>query len=418
MPSMADFTDPAWLKARLQPLQTIASVDLESMSGAGGQSGDMQRIVMNFEDKSKSTYVLKRTKENGESQSITLGLAREGIFYNHHSEVFPSDSNFVAYLPQVFFSEGDLEEGTKTILMEDLSTAVQSGHLFGAGSPLNWGKDLTALTSGKGFNVEKLTVARITQLAFSAAATLHASCWQHAGLNDVHWLRASSWNRGEGRDSWVASQAHIAGMWTAVKAKIANAEDGSHFLACGESQDGVAWDPLVVDCLDASIARASEEAHGWETFQSEIRTRPFTLVQGDFHPANMMLCLPEAGRGEDEPRLVLVDWEVVGVGSGPQELGQYMISHTRPEVRAALERGALEAYYKELVQRNTAVAASLTWDACWEEYVAGGVGRWMWLLPLLARICPAKMAQYFHDQVKAFCQTHLITADNVPLPRA
>ena len=36
----------------------------------------------------------------------------------------------------------------------------------------------------------------------------------------------------------------------------------------------------------------------------------------------------EAAEGAaDEERVCFVDWEMVGFGSGPQELGQYLISH-------------------------------------------------------------------------------------------
>ena len=35
----------------------------------------------------------------------------------------------------------------------------------------------------------------------------------------------------------------------------------------------------------------------------------------------------------NKDELVLVDFEVVGVGSGPQDIGQYMISHLTPEKR-------------------------------------------------------------------------------------
>ena len=44
--------------------------------------------------------------------------------------------------------------------------------------------------------------------------------------------------------------------------------------------------------------------------------------------------------------LILLDWEMVGVGSGPQDIGQYMISHTAPEERRANEKMLVEHYYK------------------------------------------------------------------------
>jgi hypothetical protein len=40
-------------------------------------------------------------------------------------------------------------------------------------------------------------------------------------------------------------------------------------------------------------------------------------------------------------RLALVDWEATAVGSGPQDLGQFMVSHASPASRRALAPAAL-----------------------------------------------------------------------------
>jgi hypothetical protein len=47
----------------------------------------------------------------------------------------------------VLFAAADLDAGTQGVLLEDLSACVQLGLFFGGGSPLNWGKDLPALTA-------------------------------------------------------------------------------------------------------------------------------------------------------------------------------------------------------------------------------------------------------------------------------
>ena len=119
---------------------------------------------------------------------------------------------------------------------------------------------------------------------------------------------------------------------------------------------------------------------------------------------------------------------MVGVGSGPQDIGQYMISHTAPEERRANEKMLVEHYYEVLfaaIPSDSASASAsgsersstLTWELCWREYVHGGVERWVWLLALIAGTCPDVLTQYFHNQVEAFALDHEITVENIGMPR-
>ena len=207
------------------------------------------------------------------------------------------------------------------------------------------------------------------------------------------------------------------------------------------------------EALNKSPERASPERGGWAAYQAELAAQPFTLVHGDFHPANMLVArapraapapacasapasapasvpaaAPAPGTGPDshsEPApaaaagasLLLVDWEAVGVGSGPQDLGQYLLSHATPAERAALERPALEAYYAELTALNPAVAASMSLEQCWAEYRDGGLGRWIYFLTFDGFGGPPAVSQFFHDQVLAFVLDHGVGPETVPMPR-
>lgn len=286
-----------------------------------------------------------------------------------------------------------MESGLKDILMQDLTSAVQSGYFFGPFSPLNWGKDLPTLMRGWDVDIG-LNAASVTTLAFAAAAAAHAPFWnKYEELKHLPWLKCVHIDK----SLWMESQHQAAAAWAAERAKPVGS---------------IEWDPQLVACLEASLARAGSDAGGWETFQTELKTRPLTLVHGDFHPGNMMIA-----RDGSECRLHLLDWEVVGVGSGPQELGQYLISHASPQTRQEIWRPAVEAYYARLVTLNPSVADSMTLDDCVSEYVNGGAGRWFWFLPILAAMCPPKMVQYFHDQVLAFVNHHNITPETAPMPR-
>merc|ERR1740121_3361786 len=216
-------------------------------------------------------------------------------------------------LPEVLFAEGDMATGSKAILMEDLSTCVPSGRFFGSGNPNEWGKDLEKET--KGFAI---SAAEVIAQAYSAAAKLHAAFWAGQALlpradsaeaGEFSWLRGSDWLAGRSRETWEGSQQGVKGNWDTLKAGIA---DGS---------PKISWDPLVVECLDAAVGKTS-----WEAYQAELKTRPFTLTHGDFHPANLMVrpaaAPPDAADGTAAGTagghaLVLLDWEMVGLGSGP-----------------------------------------------------------------------------------------------------
>jgi hypothetical protein len=376
-----DPTDVAWLSAQLG--RPVASVAVTDLSDAGGLSGSMRRVTIHFENPSDAplSAILKTTAPGTEARSVELGLAREALFYAELGPELAAAADPVP-LPAVYASVGDLASGRRAVLLEDLGRGVQLGHLFGAGSPLNWGKDLEALRKGVA-----LTPAEATALAYSAAARLHARGWRRADLLARPYLRGVDLVQGGGRAAWDASQQFAVACWDAARGKGALAD----------------WDAHVVACVDAALAKAE-----WAAAQAEFQARPWTLVHGDYHPANLMLV---AGR------LVLLDFEVVGVGSGPQDLGQFAISHTAPALRAETERAAVAAYYAQLCELAPAAAAELSAEACWAEYVAGGVGRWMWLLPLLADMCPAPMARYFHDQVAAFIKDHSVDPANVPMPR-
>jgi hypothetical protein len=82
-------------------------------------------------------------------------------------------------------------------------------------------------------------------------------------------------------------------------------------------------------------------------------------------------------KGKSE--LKLIDWEMVGVGSGPQDLGQFVISNMDPADRRSNEKSLVRAYFDELIRSGVEGDENL-WDFCWTEYQVGGVERWLWFL--------------------------------------
>mmetsp|Transcript_4569 Transcript_4569/g.11542 ORF Transcript_4569/g.11542 Transcript_4569/m.11542 type:complete len:130 (-) Transcript_4569:78-467(-) len=121
--------------------------------------------------------------------------------------------------------------------------------------------------------------------------------------------------------------------------------------------------------------------------------------------------------------LVAVDFESVGIGRGPEDLGQYMISHLEPARREKLERQAVQDYYDTLVSARPEIKRALSMESCWRHYIRGGIKRWAFLLPLLATMgLPAPAVQYFLDQFDAFVRTHVTSKGGdidealVPMP--
>lgn len=369
------------------------------------KASSMTRVRVTFcqgENEREASKVDGVIGENGEMMMLKLsdgggkkhGLAREGIFYSEWSSLVSRDaySCISAILPRIFRSTGDMAASTKIILMEDLAAqgAIDLGYLFGPLNPNNWGKDIDSRIQS-GFN---LTPAQATDMAFSAIASVHAATWGKA--QSIPWLHGAAWFEGKDRELWEDSQRSVKSMWEAMKQNIAR---GTCKVTVRDE---------LVTCLDAAVAKAN-----WDTFQSEIAARPYCLTHGDFHPANIMV-RPKNSSGQHS--VAIFDWECVGIGSGPQDLGQFMISHTEPATRAAIERASVEKYYQKLKGLNPSI--EMTMSQCWEEYIAGGLGRWLWFIPLLVDMCPPKMGQFFVDQVTHFIETHGIVADNTPMPRA
>ncbi len=116
----------------------------------------------------------------------------------------------------------------------------------------------------------------------------------------------------------------------------------------------------------------------------------------------------------------VLDWEMVGLGSGPQDLGQYVLSNMSIEERRSCEEQIVKNYWEELTSHG--VDRDLfTWEECWNEYRIGGVERFLWFLvyfcgqpdgsPLL------KWGQFFHDQIADFLKDHNLKPTDFVQPR-
>ena len=381
----SDFSKVNWISDVLGI--TAVSGVLSPLLDAGGMIGEMRRLQVNCID-SCTNYVLKFVAAKSIGRSKSLGLAREAFFYLQFAK------RVAEIVPQVKLGYGNMDTGEKVILMADLSAYIQSGLYFGESNPNNWHKDLESITGVTDQETRRVLTKEIAIQAFEIAAKYHAMFWNDNSLLEFSWLRGSNWLKGEGAEEWLSHQNIAKVAWNTAIAKITS----------GDSTLKV--HPHLKACMDSSLAKVS-----WEDYQRNRESEDFvfTLVHGDFHPGNMMW------RRSDNS-LIVLDWEAVGLGSGPQDCAQYVISHMEPAERRLIESELVLKYYTSLIGLGV-TPERYPLARCWTDYIMGGVGRWVWLLAFLSNMCSAEVAQAFHDQLLAFILDHHISPENIPMPR-
>eukprot|EP00040_Diaphanoeca_grandis_P027478 m.156550 g.156550 ORF g.156550 m.156550 type:complete len:394 (-) comp31003_c0_seq2:1304-2485(-) len=321
----------------------------------------------------EKTFIVKK----GPQPSNNPGLAREACFYNEMGTA----PTLQGLIPDCFYAKSDMATGRKILILEDLSRGTVSGQLLGTSHPHTWEKraDVEAKTkTGPGAK------AVITS-TFEATAQLHANYWMSEAIQDLAWVLGRRNPSDDDKTKWETMTGYSYGLWQKAR----------------EGVEGLSWSPEFGAIMDASMDKLS-----WEDLVESKKKTVFTLVQGDFHPFNVMWV---------DDHAVLFDWEMVSAGSPGQELGQYMMN-IEIELRRDLEREVVTSYHTKLTGCGVR-AEECTMDALWQEYVFGGAAKWIWLLPILFDMFEKPKAQWFINQMAAFFKDHGITKDNVAQPR-
>lgn len=393
-----------WLWSKLdckhqQPQQQTCSVEDISNEGRLGTTcrEGVTLLVTLMEQDNRLQIVMKQISlENNSVITISrqLGLAREALFYKllaPHKIASESSS-----LPRIYYAHGDMKTGEKCILMEALLRDwLDSGILFGPGNPNNWKRNLPSMLAEAYGSDPIPSAAAVAKATFVAIAHTHAAFWKNKLLLEPskHWLRGQEWLQGQGKESWDASQNLIKGIWKSFVLK----ESGI---------DNIAWNPIVRAAVEKAVAGISWQAH-LDRLTADGR---WTLVHGDFWPGNVMLHTRDG-------TVRMLDWEMVGLGSGPQDLGQYVISNMNPLERRGCEHDLVRGYYEELVQNGVENEDDL-WNYCWKEYKVGGVERWLWyMVYFVGQPSLTDWAQFFHNQIASFMEDHKLTANDITQPR-
>lgn len=309
-----------------------------------------------------------------------------------------------------------MSDGSKIVFMEDLSSRyIDSGILFGPGNPNNWSRDLKTKIGNAYHTPSSIpTSFEVANQTFLAIANVHATFWKDSELlqEKYNWLRGSSWISGKGEDTWWASQRMLQSMWEKYLERERKKEDET---------ESIQWDPNLRDIVEKAMKCIS-----WESHRKRLNVDShFCLVHGDFWPGNVMIEKDETRTTvssstiptKDSRDLRLLDWEMVGLGSGPQDLGQYVLSNMDPRERRECEEQLIRNYYEKLVQLGV---RDLSWEYCWSEYTIGGLERWLWFLVYFCSQegpVMVKWAQFFHNQIKEFVHDHNIRPEHITQPR-
>jgi hypothetical protein len=402
-----------WLQAKTGIVATSCPVrDISNRQRQGATPRDGATLLLSLTDWSntpKRTLVIKQIPPSGQALSQRLGLAREGLFYKHLASQLATDKK--SGIPTIYYAEGDMESGQKCIIMEHLAKEgwVDSGIFFGPGNPNNWNRnlpDMLAACTGPS-SPPPPSSEEVALATFRAIAHTHAAYWKNESLlsSQYSWLRGHDWLQGKGRDTWEASQHMIRSIWEKCY------ESRSKKSSTEESNSGMSdieWNPIVREAVNKAVQGIS-----WEAQCQRLQVKGhWTLVHGDFWPGNVMWKIK--CRDADDNNLRLLDWEMVGLGSGPQDLGQYVLSNFDPTERRACERRLIQSYYKELQEAGF---TDVSWNYCWREYSVGGLERWLWFLVWFLGQEMFDWAQFFHNQIAEFMQDHALSAKDITQPR-
>jgi hypothetical protein len=307
---------PAWFSELFAASQTrdwpdrarVITVDASRVGT--GQVGDSVRFTLGWDSpEAGPTSVVGKFPSHDPQTRATARMVqtyeRECGFYSDlHRRV-------ALRTPDIFHVHIDPSTGDFTLIMEDLSEAVQGDQLAGCG--------LSAA----------LAIA-------DAAAGLHGPTWPMTDTcGDVAWLTAPD----------PTATAERAGLYRALA-------DG--FIERYRTR------------LDAAVAHAvrwlGERIEAVHAALVSLDAVEVCVVHNDFRLDNMLF-----GDGDSAPPLTTVDWQTVAGGYGPVDLAYATGSGMVPDVRERHETEVFERYLAQLQHHgvdglDTEAMRSQMWD--------------------------------------------------------
>jgi hypothetical protein len=209
-----------------------------------------------------------------------------------------------------FHAEWDPTTGDFTLLLEDLSPAVQGNQITGC-------------------DIDQ------ARLAVRELAALHAPRWADPSLHEHDWLT----RRNEGDSTFIV--ALYQQMWPAFALQY------GRYLTPEQLVLGEAFGSEIGRYLDGT-------------------TGPLTVTHGDYRLDNMMFGTSAGGYP-----LAVVDWQTPGHGVPWGDLSYFIGAGLLPPDRRSHERDLVELYREELGTRGVSVDRTEVWDQYERSAFAG-----------------------------------------------
>jgi thiamine kinase-like enzyme len=128
------------------------------------------------------------------------------------------------------------------------------------------------------------------------------------------------------------------------------------------------------DFVDFMADRLSAERRAlYEKIMAQAPRRPahaLTLAHGDAHFWNLL-----APRNPAEGRVLMIDWAVWHLNTGPSDVAYMLAQHWYPERRARFERPLLQRYHAQLLAHGI---TNYAWEHCWTDYRLSVVSLVLW----------------------------------------
>lgn len=277
-----------WLTAALTEaglLEGTAVVGVEAAPLGTGQMSDSFRVVLDYDGQTTApgSLVAKIASSDPSSRTTAVTLRSYEKEVRFYQQVAPQLS---LKLPTAYFAGIEAETGRFTLLLEDLSPAVQGDQLLGC--------DVVTATD-----------------ALDQLALLHATFWGSSALSGMDWLGGYS----EEETAFLISL--LPTLWAGF-------------------QDRYAAD------LDADVARAGGPLFDHLEAYLTPPTTPTTLVHGDYRLDNLLFA-PQGGV------VGIVDWQTCSLGAAMSDVSYFLGASLQPEERRRSEAELVRGYVDRLV---------------------------------------------------------------------
>lgn len=345
-PSSPKDVTPAWLtfvlrsRGVLRPTARIESIAVHEFDA--GKTSKSGRLSLRYADPSAAaaggapaSMVLKMTRSDfeGRALNIIFKLYREGLFYSALAPEAPPEMP----VPACYFSEVNWCSDF-VILMEDIAPSQMLNTLD------MMRPKFEALDNS--FTTDLADVERCCAMVRAQ----HCKYLNDERLLGMPFLFFAEHTRTRGVDMSEPNLMHsfFRELWAKTKAEQAKGK----WL-------GAPWTPEFVRMLDDSLGASEqmfEDLGKWPSTSG----MPFTLVHNDFHTMNI---LRRGSAGGDGP-LVVLDFQVVGIGLPENDVAYLLIGALSPEDRRANERRIVREHWEALVEAGLDPAAyplELSW---------------------------------------------------------